>query len=280
MADEHKEEHGEGHGGGSHGGGGHGGGGHGGGGEHEEAGAPEWLISFADNVALMMGFFVILLAMNMGPKGKDPSAGEPSDEAGQPSKAMLDFVIGMREGFGNPIDISSSKPQEQQFVQRMRELRGESETTGVPGKKPSQQSLRKSDYSAIGSKVPFDDMSVALNAAAREVIKDTAKKILGQRFFVEVRGHVSPHEAQRDSARAFKLGTDRAMAVIQALIELGVPSSQLRVVSCADNDRIVPNTWSRENDRTNQRVEVIMTSEALPPDPYAKQATGNEPTGD
>lgn len=67
MADEH-DSHGEE--GGSHGGGGHGGGAPHGGGAHEEhEGAPEWLISFADNVALMMGFFVILLAMNMGPKG-------------------------------------------------------------------------------------------------------------------------------------------------------------------------------------------------------------------
>lgn len=44
--------HEEGHGKKGHGG--HGGHGHGGG--HEEhAGAPEWLISFADNVALLMG---------------------------------------------------------------------------------------------------------------------------------------------------------------------------------------------------------------------------------
>ncbi|MFN9975026.1 MAG: OmpA family protein, partial [Phycisphaerae bacterium] len=149
---------------------------------------------------------------------------------------------------------------------------------GVPGEKPQQQSIRKSDYSASGSKVTFDDESVALTSAARDVLRDTAKKVIGQRYFVEIRGHVSPHESHRDSRRAFKLGTERAMVVMQALVELGVPSGQLRVVSCADNDRIVPNTWSRSSDRTNQRVEVIMTSEPLPPDPYAKQATGNEPS--
>ena len=54
--------------------------------EHHE-GAPEWLISFADNVALMMGFFVILLAMNMGPKAK----GESQEEGnGKPSPDMVE----------------------------------------------------------------------------------------------------------------------------------------------------------------------------------------------
>ena len=72
--DEHGE-HEEGHGGGSHGGG-HAAGGH----EEGHEGAPEWLISFADNVALMMGFFVILLAMNMGPKGSSVNnTGEPGE---------------------------------------------------------------------------------------------------------------------------------------------------------------------------------------------------------
>ncbi|MCL4212087.1 MAG: hypothetical protein KJZ68_15650, partial [Phycisphaerales bacterium] len=68
MADAHDQsgEHGKKH---AHKRGGHGHG-HGGGG-HEEGheGAPEWLISFADMVMLMMGFFVILFALNVNPTG-------------------------------------------------------------------------------------------------------------------------------------------------------------------------------------------------------------------
>src|SRR6185295_16371327 len=100
MADETHEKHGEGEGhgggGGGHGGGGHGGGGHGGGGGHEEGheGAPEWLISFADNVALIMGFFVILLAMNMAKKTAGGIGGE-ANMGGHPNEAnsMIDFAI-------------------------------------------------------------------------------------------------------------------------------------------------------------------------------------------
>src|SRR3954464_7316504 len=111
-----KKEGGESHGGG----GGHGGGGHGAGGGHEEAheGAPEWLISFADNVALMMGFFVILLAMNM----KEPTAGGiggKDKNGGAQESRMADLVIGIREAFHRPIDLNSDDPGEAALRKRI-----------------------------------------------------------------------------------------------------------------------------------------------------------------
>lgn len=282
MSDDHKDKHEEGHeGGGSHGGG-HGGGGHGGGGhaEGEHEGAPEWLISFADNVALMMGFFVILLAMNMGPKGEASSSGDPSNDPGKPSQSMLDFVIGMREGFGNPININSTKANEQQFVERLRELRGEGDASGIAGRHKSQQTLRQTNFSSLGALIPFDDNSIALSTSAKETIADTAKKLRGTRYYIELRGHCSPPEAMRNVQKAMKLSYDRDMAVFNALVEQGIPANQLILRCYGDSDRLVPNTWSRESDRTNQRVEIIVSSEAIPPDPYSKEATGNKVTED
>src|SRR5690349_11416681 len=97
MSDHEHSESGHGHGGGGgHRKGGHGGGGHGGGG-HEEGheGAPEWLISFADNVMLQMGFFVILLALNL----KEPTTGGigGKESNGDPPAALLDAAIAIRE---------------------------------------------------------------------------------------------------------------------------------------------------------------------------------------
>src|SRR6516164_3872539 len=111
----HEEQAGDSHGGG----GGHGHGGHGGGHEEHE-GAPEWLISFADNVALMMGFFVILLAMNL----KQPTAGGiggKEQNGGKPTDSMLDFVIAMRKEFHNEIDLDSTNPAEEPFRRRIRQ---------------------------------------------------------------------------------------------------------------------------------------------------------------
>jgi hypothetical protein len=128
---EHKEEgHGKG-GGDAHGGGdanGHGGkkkhkkhhgGGHGGGHEEGHEGAPEWLISFADMVMLMMGFFVIMFAMNIQPKGGNAGGGgEQSDGvAAQPD--MIDFAIAVRKAFHNDVDVTSDDPRDTMLIQRI-----------------------------------------------------------------------------------------------------------------------------------------------------------------
>src|SRR5215468_5365718 len=91
------------------------GGGHGHGGGHEEGheGAPEWLISFADNVTLMMGFFVILLAVNMGPKGNGPSDASKQGDSSEPPPQLLDAQIAIREAFNNPVNLNSMDPGEQ-----------------------------------------------------------------------------------------------------------------------------------------------------------------------
>src|SRR5512136_3011850 len=86
--------------------------GHGGGGHGEEAheGAPEWLISFADNVMLQMGFFVILLALAMKGSSAGGLAKEGKQRAGggSPTPDQLDFAIAVREAFNNPVDVNST----------------------------------------------------------------------------------------------------------------------------------------------------------------------------
>jgi outer membrane protein OmpA-like peptidoglycan-associated protein len=277
MADhEHKDEHGEGegHSGGSHG---HGGGGHGGGG-HEEAheGAPEWLISFADNVALMMGFFVILLAMNMGPKAKSESEGNGTS-AGNPDDRMLDFVIAVREGFNNPIDLGSDDPQEARLRERLlQRLNGGTSMDGPEGKHKDLQATRPTDYTNIGGRIDFDEGSSLINPAARDVVDDVADRVKGLHWIIEVRGHASPFETlpERDPLKAFQLSSARAMAVAQAMAQRGVRWDQIRVVACGDGDRIVGRAHDSKEDAANQRVEIVVTKDLLPPDPYSRDESG------
>lgn len=261
--EEHKkEEHG---GGGSHGGGGHGapGGGHA---EGEHEGAPEWLISFADNVALMMGFFIILLAMNM----KKPSAGGIGGEGrmgGQPTEKMLDFVIAMRKEFNNPIDLNSSNPAEAPFRKRMRDREaGPSNQPGDPGPGKESQAIVPTDFTNGGGTVQFENDSQTLTDTARTRIKAIASNIKGQRFIIEVRGHVSPHEAVTSVDKAFRLSSSRALSVAKELEAQGIPMSQMRLSSCADNERKTTReqSYDPDLDQRNQRVEIIVTTQPAP----------------
>ena len=279
MADEAHDKHGEGeHGGGGHGGGGHGGGGHGGGG-HEEGheGAPEWLISFADNVALIMGFFVILLAMNMAKKTAGGIGGEnkfPSED----STSMIDFVIEIRKAFNRPIDPEGNDPKEAIFRRRLKEraMVGETVVPGPDGPKHDVQAPRPSDWFSVAGAVSFADGEATISDEAQATLQEIARKIRGSRLIIEVRGNVSAAEAMRDKERAMRLGYDRALAAAKVLAAGGVEWERMRVVSCGDNERMKPRAESRDEHRTNQRVEVVQTLETMPPDPYGQ---GNEQRG-
>ncbi|MBX3377273.1 MAG: OmpA family protein [Phycisphaeraceae bacterium] len=259
------EEHKEKHGGESHGGGGHGA--HGGGGhaEGEHEGAPEWLISFADFVALMMGFFVILLAMNM----QKPKAGGIGGEAkmgGAPSVEMIDFVIAMRKEFKNPINLDSDNPAEAPFRQRIRELQaGQSRQPENQGEGREAQAIVPTEFSNLGGRVYFEDDSTTLSDRAREQARAIGVRLRDQRFIVEVRGHVSPSEAQSNTQRAFNLAHARSLAVASELIAQGLNPRQLRLSTAADNERTTPReaSYDRLLDRQNQRVEVILTGEVF-----------------
>lgn len=260
----------QGHGGGGHGGGGgshgHQGGHHGGGGhDGEHEGAPEWLISFADNVVLMMGFFVILLALEMAKSATAEGPGEPSaaaQEAGQ-SAAGLDWAIGVREAFNNPVDINSTDPRDRVLVMRLKERlnAGNAKTPGVEGKHDRSQSIRSNDFEGLVASVSFASNSPKLADESKDVIRKFAAKMAGNRLVVEVRGHTSAAENTTDPSHAYRLSFDRALAVAQELESLGFERSQLRLMACADSELVKTRAYTRADHRLNERVELIVTDQ-------------------
>ncbi|MDX2114710.1 MAG: OmpA family protein [Planctomycetota bacterium] len=278
MADQHE----------AHGGGGHDEhkkhkkhGGHGGGhGKHEEheEGVPEWVVSFADNALLQMGFFVILLAMNMKPASSG-AGGAPADnkqsDVGVPvaNTMLIDGAIAIREAFNNPVDMNSSSPHDAPLVRRIQQKReGESRVDGPPGDKQDVQSVRPTDYHRIGGLVSFEENRSIIDAAGKRTAADVAKELKGRRSIVEVRGHTSLAEAQDPQDRGMALSFERALAVAQLLRTSGIEWEQLRLIACGAGDRVAPIARNSTEQRSNQRVEIIVTDEQLPPDPYAKEA--------
>lgn len=282
MAEEHKhdahadEGHGKSHGGGH--GGGHGG--HGGGSHEEHEGAPEWLISFADNVALLMGFFVILMAMNIkepttgGIGGTEQNGGTPGVSSNDPR--MLDMVISIRSAFNNPVRLDSTAPSDQQMIKRLKEKNakpsGKANQDAPKGEKREVQSVRPSDYKKVGATVMFGDGSASISTDAIETIVDISARIRGKRSVVEVRGNASAAETFRNTARGYQLSHERAMAVAEVMASNGVMWEQMRIVSCGDGDRLIPLAYTAAEHQPNQRVEVVITDDVLPEDRHQASA--------
>lgn len=276
MSD-HEEHHEEGRSHKSHGGHPAGGGVHA---EGEHEGAPEWLISFADNVALLMGFFVILLAMNM----KAPTAGGIGGVDGPhtppPSKQWLDMVIAIREAFHTPIQLDSDDPREAHLRERLREREneeaGESIREGPEGSKTDLQGLRPSDYVVPAAVVRFETGSADLSASAQAKARLDAREIAGKlNIIIEVRGHVSAAESRRDVEKGWQLAHLRALTVARLMIEEGIPARHVRIVACGDASPVKARADTFGDHATNQRVELVVIQETPDPDQFADPGSVN-----
>jgi outer membrane protein OmpA-like peptidoglycan-associated protein len=232
--------------------------------EHHE-GAPEWLISFADNVALMMGFFVILLAMNMRPAvdtygGGDPQTGNADVGAANPN--LLDWAIALREAFNNPVRPDSTDPEEAELVARVVQRAQAIRSADPAPKGPHEgvQTLRQSAYYGLGGVVYFESDSSELSPEQSQRVAEIAEHVRGLRTVIEVRGHCSASEAYGSGDHGMQFSWERARAVTHALANLGVDWPRMQVIACGRNGRPARNEYDPAAVRSNQCVEVVITS--------------------
>jgi flagellar motor protein MotB len=238
--------------------------------EHEEG----WIVSFADNVLLMMGFFVILFALNVQPKGGNPGGGGEESEGVAEEPDFVDFAISVRKAFHTLDDLDPNKPEDQKLIQRMEQQQGagESRDDGAKGNDRNVKSVRDTNHFGKGTMVNFALRSTTLDEAAGVTLTEFAKKHRGRDSVIEIRGHASFAEGYKKSEEAMTIGFDRAMAAARALEAGGIPWHRLRVVSAGDNERAEAFPGEDETDARNARVEVRVTNEVAAP------LTPTEPT--
>jgi flagellar motor protein MotB len=229
--------------------------------EHEEG----WIVSFADNVLLMMGFFVILLAMNMGPKGT--SDGAPSESA---EDRLLDVAIAVREGFNNPVSLDSSDEADKPLIRRMRHRLAKSDANppSFDDKGRQVQNVRPTDWAGDGAFVQFAAKEALLDQAARETIEQIANRQHGTRWIIEIRGHASKWETWRNVKTGRDLSYQRAWVVGEELVRHGIAWDQIRLVASGDTTPAIARARTADEAKTNQRTEILILNEVVPPDMY------------
>ncbi len=234
--------------------------------EHE--GVAEWMVSFADNVMLQMGFFVILLAMAMkaasgggAGSGSGSASGSGSGGGGATlNDDQLDLAIAIREAFHSPVDLGSTDPHDSLLIQRLRtRMRGPSNATrdGLDGSDHDVQSIRRTGAYGAGGSIAFATGDNALDETGQSQVKDLARQFRGFHAILNIRGHCSAAEAFDQDDRGMRLSYDRALTVARQLVAEGLDWKQLRLTACADNERITSTTYQDAGQRSNQRVEVV-----------------------
>lgn len=223
---------------------------------HEEGHEEGWIVSFADLMTLMMSFFVIM------------AAGNPQDAKMDPE--FREIIAAVKQAFNYLPAADSKDPVDLQIL--MNQLRNQKgrgttgkhgdayqENEGATGKYDQIQTIRTGTLTAIGTQVPFEHDSAALDADASDMLVQMAQQMKGHTNIFVIKGHVSSDEehALADSGR--DLAYERASAVAARLHVLGVSKQALRVESCRDYEPLKRGAYTATEQAVNRRVEIIAT---------------------
>ena len=240
----------------------------------EEAGIPEWVVTFGDMMSLLLTFFIMLVSLS-----------EVKEE--ETYQAMVDSL---QQQFGYTKTLKSltpgkARPRTSEFAVLSttgRAKKKDTATGGVPEKAPVGEQrhvriVRPGQMTAIGSVVFFDIGADQLDASARSVLRQAAKQLRGRPQKIEIRGHASAEYAARTSGTedAVRLGFRRAAAVRRYLIEHeGIAPARFRIASAADSEPMNRNGAAGAIAK-DARVEVFLLDETV----QQRQTTAEPPQG-
>jgi len=246
--------------------------------EKPKAGAPLWMVTFADLMALMMTFFVLLYSFSS------------IDE----TKYRL-IAASMASGFGAVLVSPTSAPTNalgppSMMPSPMNQPMGRAQQGSGPGQASVNNEVSEQVEATLQSEIDAGTISVettgnsviirfpeeiAFPPASDEmsdelipIIKRLSESLADVPGTIMISGHTDdrPISSARYQSN-WRLSTDRAVSVIQLFEEIGtIESSRLTAVGYADTRPISSNDTAEERAK-NRRVEIAIVQEAVAEEP-------------
>jgi chemotaxis protein MotB len=223
--------------------------------EPEEAhseGAPEWMVSYADMITILMSFFVVMFSMagSKNPKKEDP------------------VMMSLRRQFGRFVGVPattflpnpSSLPQKN--GQKPTAAVHDSKTAGLVGDHKHVATVRAGDQHALGGVLFFKGQAVELSADQHRELQEIGRQLAGKPQKIEVRGHTGNRAVQPDGLVGdnWDLAYQRCHAAAAYLVSLGISPARIRFGVSAQYDPAYTGLDPVEIQKNN-RVEIFMLNE-------------------
>lgn len=195
--------------------------------ECPEEGLPEWIMSYADMITILMAFFVVMYSMSSGNKDEEKAAAVMHSLRVWLGGFPADWPIPMNGGHNKRGDHADDGAQE------------------GPPPRPAVSRADARDNLAAGTSIYFD-AEKPLSEQQRRHLATTAEVLAGKRHAVEIRVQASPRPLASGSGYPDKLACayEHAREVLEYLATLGIERErvQLRVVGApvAGRDRDDP----------------------------------------
>jgi chemotaxis protein MotB len=251
--------------------------------QKSEGGAPEWMVSYADMITIVLAFFVVLYsttsgvgqndrghdATNSGYKNGSTTGKEDAPDNGKDTP--LRKVMGsLNDRFGpswtlsncwagGPVASKSRPEKPEDFA--IRGFRGGqvggNSTITLP-------TAKSNEYAVPGRRIFFDESSATLDKSQQKDLELAAEDLAGKMQKIELRGHTSGRPLPKDSPwkSPWELAFARCQAVADYLRLHGVDPRRMRIAVAADNEPLDTVSDPPFGEK-NSRVEIRLLNEWL-----------------
>ncbi len=231
--------------------------------ETPSEGAPEWMVSYADMITIMMAFFVVMYAM----------AGAKDAKKQQPVMNSLNKQFGRYVAGPNsrlPMHLMATSMSSGEG-QKLHGSDGQSKKKSTPGDAVRVTTVRPGDQFTSGGAITFDADDVSLSDDQKRVLNNAAVELAGKPQRIEIRGHSAiraPSIAQ-ESRDPWDLAYARCRATMDYMVSQGIDLKRLRISVAAQNEPLEA-ADGKSTGRNNARVEVFMLNEFAEKSPTIK----------
>ena len=225
----------------------------------QEAGIPEWVVTFGDMMSLLLCFFVIIVSMSEIKK----------DEKFQ------QVMQSLRKAFGNsgeihavmtePLDPNSLLQKLQEIVIPPKPAHGDADDPGIQGRVFRVTDVREGIHVEIGGRITFDRFSDVLKPEAERLIEQVAAKTVGHNTIIKITGHTTREPLPKDSAWSdqWALSYARADAVKRVLVRNGIRPARIRLVAAGAEAPVLRQAYEEREIALNRRVEIVVTEATI-----------------
>ena len=233
-----------------------------------EEGLPEWIMSYADMITILMAFFVVMYSM-AGDKNpaKEQAVMQSLHERFGPD--WLQQLVGVGPGPYIPKDapiagIKSGNKEREKEGTKDKKDKGKLSKPKSRGDHPRVHTLRPGEQAAVGGIIYFPEGGTDFVGESLHQLEIAADEIKGKPQKVEIRGHTSRRRPNSESGYQdnWDLAYARSKKVMNKLVELGIDSKRIVLGVAAENEPIGRDVDPLEQNRA-ARVEVFMLNEGV-----------------
>lgn len=222
---------------------------------------PEWLVTFADMMALLLCFFILLQMFSELKQDREYQR----------------VITGIKEAFGysggigvlpinDPPVRSIIEQLEQMAIQQYKETKtARSPVDSIEGAHMRVKKIRDGTMFTLGGPAVFDEFSVEVKPVVRAELEMLAIHLDGRNNKIIVRGHAQAKYLPAGSPwrDLTDLSYERARAVKDVLVEMGLDDRVFRLEPVGAREPVHPRAHNPADVAENRRVEVILSEQLV-----------------